>query len=147
MIEAPDELADFARRLLLREAGERRSADDLIAAMERGSVSLHAQLAPLVSSAGFDALLGRAVRLTARDFPFLATVTTTTPRTSSLDGLRQAAELRQPEEVERALVAILANFIWLLIIFIGENLGLRKVQEVWPDVPLTWPGSSSKKAQ
>src|SRR5918992_3031084 len=112
MTEAPDELAEFARRLLLREAGERRSADDLIAAMERGSVSLHAQLSPLVSSAGFDALLGRAVRLASRDFPFLAAVTTTTPRSRSLDGLGQGADLRQPEDVERALVAILANFIW-----------------------------------
>jgi hypothetical protein len=145
MTQVPASLTDFARRLLLHQAGDRRSARDLVDAMERGSLSLHRQLAPLLSSTGFDALIGRAVKLAARDFPFLAAVTT--PKSGSLDGLRQAAEPLEPQEVERALVAILATFIWLLIIFIGENLGLRKVREVWPDVPFTLPGSSSTKAQ
>ena len=147
MTQVPASLTDFARRLLLHEAGDRRSARDLVDAMERGTLGLHGQLAPLLSSTGFDALVGRAVKLAARDFAFLAAVTTTTPRSGSLDGLRQAAESREPQEVEAALVAILATFIWLLIIFIGENLGLRKVREVWPDVPFTPSGSSSMKAQ
>jgi hypothetical protein len=67
--------------------------------------------------------------------------------TCSVDGLRQAVDGREPAETEDALVAILANFLWLLVIFIGENLGLRKVHEVWPDVPFTLPRSSSEKAQ
>jgi hypothetical protein len=147
MTQVPASLTDFARRLLLHEAGDRRSASDLVGAIERGCLGLQGQLAPLLSSTGFDALVGRAIKLAARDFTFLAAVTTMTPRSCSLDGLRQAVEPREPQEVEAALVAILATFIWLLIIFIGENLGLRKVREVWPDVPFTPPGSSSTKAQ
>jgi hypothetical protein len=147
MTQVPASLTEFTRRLLAHEAGNRRSARDLVDAMERATLGLHGQLAPLLSSTGFDALIGRAVKLAARDFAFLAAVTTTTPRSSSLDGLRRAAESRDPQEVEAALVAILATFIWLLIIFIGENLGLHKVREVWPDVPFTPPGSSSTKAQ
>ena len=147
MTEVPVPLADFARRLLLHEAGKARTARELAEAMERACLALHRQLAPLLSSAGFDALIGRAVKLAAREFPFLAAVGNTTPTKRLLDGLRQAVEQRESKEVENALVAILANFIWLLVIFIGENLGLRKVREVWPDVPLTLPGSSSQKAQ
>jgi len=115
--------------------------------MERVCQALHTRLAPLVSAAGFNALVGRAVKLAARDHPFLAATSAITAPTCSFDGLRQAAEGREPADVADALVAILANFIWLLVIFIGENLGLRKVHEVWPDVPFTPPGVSSEKAQ
>jgi hypothetical protein len=128
----------------LQEAGSDRSARDLADAMGRACQALHGRLAPLVSSAGFDALIGRAVKLAARDFPFLAVLNA--PTICSADGLRQAVEGRESREVADALVAIFANLIWLLVIFIGENLGLRKVREVWPEVPLTAPGSSSEKA-
>ena len=143
MTQVPAPLADFARRLLLHEAGKGRSSREFADAAERACLALHRQLAPLLSSAGFDALIGRAMKLAAREFPFLATVGNTTPRSGCFDGLRQAVEQRESKEVENALVAILANFMWLLIIFIGENLGLRKVREAWPDVPPTLPGSSS----
>jgi hypothetical protein len=146
MNQVPAPLTDFATRLLAHEAGESRTAADLVAAIERGCDSLHAQLAPLVSSAGFHALLARAVTLAARDFSFLAVVNATVLQHGCLEGLREATESRPAKEVERALIAILATFIWLLIIFIGETIGLRKVHEVWPDVPFTPSGSSSTKA-
>jgi len=147
MTHLPPSLAEFARRLLLHEAGEGQRTEDLANAMERACQALHAQLTPLVSGAGFNALLGRAVKLAARDYSFLAATSVITNPTCSFDGLRQAAEGREPADVADALVAILANFIWLLVLFIGENLGLRKVHEVWPDVPFTPPGFSSEKAQ
>ncbi len=146
MTPVPTSTTDFARRLLLHEAGNGRSARDLADAMARGCLALHGQLAPLVSGAGFDALFKRAVMLAAREFSFLAAIGPLTTPNCSLDGLRQAVEGREPREVADALVAILANFIWLLVIFLGENLGLRKVHEVWPDVPLKAPASSSEKA-
>jgi hypothetical protein len=146
MNEVPPALRDFARRLLLHEAGNGRSARDRADALERVCQALHGRLAPLVSSAGFDALVARAAKLASREFPFLAAVNGPIGTNCSIEGLRQAVEGRGPQEVADALVAILANLIWLLVIFIGENLGLRKVREVWPDVPLTMPGSSSEKA-
>ena len=147
MTDLPPSLADFARRLLLHEVGGSQRTQDLADAMERACQALHSQLAPLVSAAGFNALLGRAVKLAVREFPFLAAIGGITTPNCSFEGLRQAAEGREPADVADALVAILANFLWLLVIFIGENLGLRKVQEVWPDVPFTPPGVSSDKAQ
>ena len=148
MSHVPPTLADFARRLFVHEAGGGQRTQDFVDAMERACQALHARLTPLVSSAGVNALLGRAITLAAREFPFLSASSgiLITP-TCSVDGLRQAVDGREPAETEDALVAILANFLWLLVIFIGENLGLRKVHEVWPDVPFTLPRSSSEKAQ
>jgi hypothetical protein len=146
MTPVPPPLEDFARRLFVHEAGERQRTSDFVDAMERVCQALHTRLAPLVSVAGFNALFGRAVTLAAREFPFLAGIAITAPN-CSLDGLRQALEGREPAEMADALVAILAHFLWLLVIFIGENLGMRKVHEAWPDVPSTPPGFSSEKAQ
>jgi len=142
----PPPLVDFARRLFEHEAGGRQRTQDFADAMERVCQALQTRLVPLVSIAGFNALLARAATLAAREFPFLAAIGAITTPNCSYDGLRQAAEGRDPAEVADALVAILANFLWLLVIFIGENLGLRKVHEVWPDVPLHLPDSSSEKA-
>jgi hypothetical protein len=115
--------------------------------MERACEAMRNRLAPLVSVAGFNALLGRAVKLAAREFPFLAAIgAATAAPNGSLDGLWQAVEGCEPAEGADALVAILANFIWLLVIFIGENLVMRKVHEAWPQVPLHALDSSFEKA-
>lgn len=144
--QLPPSLADFARRLLQHEVGNSGSAGDLVAAFERACQALHSRMAPLISPAGFGALIERAVKLAARDFPFLGGTNAPVAANCSVDGLRHVAEGREPAEVADALAAILANFIWLVVIFIGENLGLRKVREVWPNVPFAAPGSSPEKA-
>jgi len=145
MTQVPAPLAEFARRLFVHEARGGQRTQDLADAMERVCQALQTRLTPLLSASGVNALLGRAITLAAREFPFLTGAITT--RDCSLDGLRQAVEGHEPVEVAEALVAILANFLWLLVLFIGENLGLRKVHEAWPDVPFTPPGFSSEKAQ
>jgi hypothetical protein len=146
MTHVPPSLADVVQRLLVHDARGGQGTQDLADAMERACQALHNRLVPLVGAAGFDALIGRAVKLAAREFPFLAAIVAMTAPTSSLDGLQPAVEGREPAEVRDALVAILTNLISLLVIFIGENLALRKMREVWPDMPLHSPESSSEKA-
>jgi len=147
MLPIPPPLTAFARRLFVHEAGGRQRPQDVADAMERICQGLQTRLAPLVSVVGFNALFERAATLAAREFPFLAGIGAITASKCSPDGLRRAVEGREPAEVADALVAILAHFLWLLVIFIGENLGMRKVHEAWPDVPSTPPGFSSEKAQ
>jgi hypothetical protein len=108
---------------------------------------LRSRLTPLLGVAGFDALFRQAGRLATNDFSFLATVKPPIGSDCTMNGLRQSGEVREAKELEDALVAILANFIWLLIIFIGENIALRKVHDVWPDVPLKSSDFSSQKAE
>jgi len=140
MTQVPAPFIDFAGRILLHGRSN-GSADEVTGAMEQGCQALHGRLAPLVGSAAFDALMGRAVYLAARNFAFLGE---TPIANCSADGLRQAVEGREQREVTDAVAAILANFIWLLVIFIGENLGLRMVHEIWPGVPIPAPGSSTE---
>ena len=131
----PERLSDFARRLLRHEAESAGHADELAVGFERACRAMHDRLAPLISSSGFHTLLARALRLAARDSPFLASVSISTSGDCALSGLG-STETRDPAEVADGLTAALAHFMWLLVIFIGENLGLRKVREIWPEVPL-----------
>lgn len=132
----PERLSDFARRLLRHEAQSGGHADEIAVGFERACRALHERLAPLISSSGFHALLARAFKLAARDAPFLAGVRISTNGDCALSGLDGGIEKRDPAEIADGLTAALAHFMWLLVIFIGENLGLRKVREIWPEVPL-----------
>ena len=139
----PERLSDFARRLLRHEAERAGRADEPVAAFERVCRALHGRLAPLISSAGYHTLLARALTLAARDSPLLAGVSISSNGDCALSGLPAAFDTRDPGEVADAFAAVLAHFIWLLVIFIGENLGLRKVHEAWPEVPLDRVNPSS----
>jgi hypothetical protein len=138
----PERLSDFARRLLRHEAESVGHAGQIAAGFESACRALHDRLAPLISSSGFHTLLDRGLRLAARDSPFLASVSISTNGDCAISGLA-AIEERDPAEVADALTMVLAHFIWLLVIFIGENLGLRKVREIWPEVPLDSVNPSS----
>lgn len=139
----PERLSEFARRLLRHEAEAVGQADDFAAGFERVCRALDDCLAPLISSPGFHTLFARALKLAARDFPFLAGVSASREDDCDLSGLAGITETRDRAEIAHALTLALANFIWLLVIFIGENLALRKVREVWPEVPLDSMNRSS----
>lgn len=139
----PERLFDFARRLLRHEAKSAGRTDEMGVAFERACRALHDRLAPLISSSGFYTLLARALKLAARDSPLLAGISISTNGDCALAGLDAALERRDPTEIGDALAAVLAHFMWLLVIFIGENLGLRKVREIWPELPLDSVNPSS----
>jgi hypothetical protein len=141
----PASFADYAQRLLAHEAGGRQSTEDIMDALDRICQSLNTRLTPLLSDAGVNALFARALSLAGREYSFLMAAGTI--KDCSLDGLRQTVHGRNPAEASDAVVAILANFLWLLVTFIGQDLGLRKVHEGWPDLPFTAPGSPSEKAE
>jgi hypothetical protein len=137
----------FARQVLEREAGETGDADELAHALERACTALHNSLAPLISSLGFHMLVRRALHLAARDFPFLVTVHVASKVDFSLHGLGEALDGRDRNEVIESLAAIFAHVISLLVMFIGANLGLRKVSEIWPEFSLRDFEVSSEKLQ
>jgi hypothetical protein len=43
-------------------------------------------------------------------------------------------------EAGKGLLAVLGTLLDLLVKFIGEDLTVRLVREVWPDLPLREPG-------
>ena len=142
----------LARRLLEREAGEGRAAEELAAAAERACQKFYPQLARLIGAEGFHAVLARALRLAQRESPFLAGVegepggeVGARHAVPLLKGLREAVRGRDPAEVSDGVVAVFANLIWLLATFVGESVALRQVSSIWPEVPLrdVEPGSGA----
>lgn len=134
MIQRSMDRDDLMRRLLQHEAGGARDAASLAAAVEGACQKLSGELEALVGRDGVAALLGRAVNLTRREFPFLAGVRLRTDAPPSFEALHESLRERGPEEADAASVALLANLVGLLINLLGEDLGLRPVMNAWPDV-------------
>lgn len=125
---------DLVRRLLRHEAGGARDAASLAAAVEGACQKLSGELETLVGRGGVAALLGRAVNLTRREFPFVASIRLQADAPVSFDAFHESLRGRSPAEAEAAGVALLANLVGLLVNLLGEDLGLRPVTSVWPNV-------------
>jgi hypothetical protein len=135
---------DLARRLLQHEAGGARDAGSLAAAVEGVCRKLCDELETLVGRGGVAALLGRAVSLAKREFPYLAAVRVQADGPLSFDALRESLQGRTPDEAESASTSVLANLLGLLANLLGEDLGLRPVMSVWPNL-LPEPGSPAPR--
>jgi hypothetical protein len=126
------ELRALARQIVaLGTTGE---AADVAGEVETTCGRLYAQLERLIAATGFHALLGRALSLASAEFVWLKGVRVAEGRACSFVGLRDAVEGRSVSEVGEAFVAIVANVLWLLVTFIGEDLTLRLVREEWPEL-------------
>lgn len=144
MIQRSPAVDDLARRLLEHEAGGARDADSLAAAVEGVCRKLSDELETLVGRGGATALLGRAVSLAKREFPYLASVRLQADAPLSFDALRESLQGRPAGEAEAASTSLLANLLGLLANLLGEDLGLRPVMSVWPDL-LPEPGPHAAK--
>jgi hypothetical protein len=137
-------LAEFARRLVQHEAARVGNPHDLAAGLQSACDALYARLWPLISVLGFQTLFGRAIRLASREFPSLATLSVTAAESHcALSGLAHSEDtLPRDDGADDAFVAVLAHFVALLLLFIGEDLGLRTIRDVWPHVPFERSSSS-----
>jgi hypothetical protein len=129
---APEELA---RRLLAAEAGEKTRPEELAAAGERAYLRLRERLSVLLGPTGFDALWARAVHLAQRKFR--SDDTTAAEESVPMHGYALHAAVRGRASVvgQHNLVVAFASFITLLFTFIGEELSLRFIRQIWPDLP------------
>ncbi len=126
----------LVRRLLTLEAAEGRDQESLIEAAERASDKLRAHLSKRIGQEGFRTLLARALTLTTTNFPHLSAVRVGAD--GSLVGLRKAMSRVQetPGDTVEGAVALVAQFLALLISFIGEDLTLRLLSAVWSELAL-----------
>jgi hypothetical protein len=137
----------LARRLLAIEAGEKPSSEEFAAAGERVYLRLHERLAVLLGATGFDALWARAMHLaqpTFRARDDAAAEIESFPRRRRADGLHDAVHGRDSDAVQQNLVAVFARFITLLFTFIGAELSLRFIRQIWPDLP---PDAAALRAE
>jgi hypothetical protein len=121
-----------ARLLLLHEAGGARDAAGLAAAAERVCRKLRDELTGLIGAGGVGALAGRALRLAQQRHPHLNGVHTDPE--ACFRGLAAALEGINATEAEAAGTAVIETFLALLVSLVGEDLGLRPVGKLWPEV-------------
>lgn len=114
----------LAQRLLTLE-GEAKAGDPTDEA-ERVFERLRVAVARFAGSDGFTSLMRRALVLARADDPLLRQLSVRT------DGLLEGLEKVSGD----AVLAIIAQFLGLLVTFVGEPLTLRLVREAWPDAPL-----------
>jgi hypothetical protein len=124
----------FAKRLVDSEVNGNKSAKaktlDAFSVCEK----LRPQLATLMGSGGFRALLSRALVLTQAEVSWLRGLHVKPDGTlGGLDGLPM--QLNSDSRIEGGVV-LLAQLLGLLVAFIGEDLTLRLVLEVWPKASL-----------
>lgn len=140
-------MQELARRLFAREAKRSRAPAALAEAMEKSCRRLHERLDPLIGTGGFRALLARALHLATKDFPWLDAVRVEEHPSCELKGLREAVKGSDAAAVNGALVLVLANIIWLLVTFIGEDITLGLVRDVWPEMETGAAVSASKEGK
>ena len=121
---------DLARWLLAQEAALDANAPQTQIIL-RGFEKLRLHLGKLVGPAGFQALFARALALAKAEVNWLANVRIGAG--GSLEGFDEAAQQCDETEMIRGGTELLAQLLSLLITFIGEDLNLRLVQDIWAD--------------
>lgn len=128
---------DLANWLLLKEIGPLADPADVFEAGERVCQKLSLRLSRRVSMDGAQAILSRALHLARAESPFLKDVRAGRVPEVCLEGVNlEDVDVR---EVRQGVLAIVRILLDLLVGLIGEELTLRMVREVWPDLPLRQP--------
>jgi hypothetical protein len=121
---------DVAQRLLAYEFSARNSPGENKPAVFRVSEKLRRPLSALAGATGFRALLTRALTLAKVDDSILRAVQIMPD--GSLGGLSEVHN----DEATEAGVMLIAQLLGLLYAFIGEELTLHLLVDLWPDLPV-----------
>lgn len=135
----------LARRLLAHESGDRRGVEEMVGAADAVCGKLRRHLGRRIGQAGFESLLARALHLSKRRFPFLERVDLELQSEGCLGGVRESVVGRDPTEVGEALAALFASLLWLLSRFIGDDMALRQITTLWPEIPILGAGPGPKE--
>jgi hypothetical protein len=127
-------MRDFAERLIAYEARGNKSSETNTPAAFLVGEKLRPHLATLMGNVGFRALLSRALALANAEVPWLRAVRVKAD--GSFEGLDELGAQVDPDEIFEGRVVLLAQLLGLLVAFIGEDLTLRLVREVWPKLSL-----------
>ena len=132
-------MRDLSQRLIAYETRENKSAETKTPAAFQicaNCEKLRPHLATLMGNLGFRALLSRALALANAEVLWLRAVHVKADGSlEGLDELELEAKI-DPKEIAEGGVVLLAQLLGLMVAFIGENLTLRIVCEVWPKLPV-----------
>jgi hypothetical protein len=120
-------------RVITRRAGASSGADAVAAAARHTHADLIAIFAPLISSAGVQALWARAFDLARRDYPPDDRGGSTDTPDEPFAEVTLWLQGQAPSAVIDAAAAMFATFAQLLTTLIGEPLTMRYLEKAWPD--------------
>lgn len=130
MNTAPPAVQELARRLLMIEAvhgGPPASpGDESVRVVEK----LRVTLTKLMGTAGFQALLSRALSLAKAELPPLGELRVR--EDGSLEGFDVFERNQDAEAVRNGGVILVGQFLGLLVTFIGKPLTMRLLHDTWP---------------
>ncbi len=134
MSRTTPKLRDVSDRLIAYETRENKSSETKTPAACLVGEKLRPHLATLMGNVGFRALLSRALALASAEVPWLRAVHVNAD--GSFEGLDELGAQVDPDEIFEGCVVLLAQLLGLLVAFIGENLTLWLVREVWPKLSI-----------
>ena len=144
MSRATPQMRHFARCLIAYETPEMKSFEAETPAGFPVCEKLRVHLATFMGKTGFHTLLARSLALSIEEVPWLCAVRARAD--DSLEGLEELQAQLGPKEFSDGEVVLLAQLLGLLVAFIGENLTLRLVRDVWPEIPLnSWNSNEGNK--
>ena len=126
-------MRDFAERLIAHETDRNKSSENVPADFSVFE-KLRPHLATLMGNGGFRALLSRSLALGSDEVSWLSGVHVKAD--GSLEGLEELYGQVEANEFLEGRVVLLTQLLGLLVAFIGENLTLRLVREIWPKLPI-----------
>ena len=127
----PPQTRDLALRLLAYENAAGKTSEPTEFAAFGVCERLRQPLINLAGVAGFRSLLSRALTLARAEAPSLSAVQVAAD--GSLKGLDELVSQAEKGQARDEGAILIAQLIGLLLIFIGEGLTLRLVQDVWPE--------------
>ena len=124
----------FAKVVIEAETSVGGTYDIKIPDGRRAIDKLMPHLATLVGNLGCDALILRARALGNADVPWMAAIS---PKMQgSLDEFYEIGSQLKIDEFSKGCLVLLSHLFDLLATFIGQDITLRLVREVWPELSL-----------
>lgn len=134
MSRATPLMRNFAERLVACESQPTKSSGSPAPVVFHVCEKLRPHLTTLIGKGGFGALVSRALALSSAEAPGLRAVQVQADGTLALGG--EVGEPGNGEKLAEGGVVLLAQMLGLLEAFIGQNLTVRMLCEVWPTLSL-----------
>ena len=132
MAPPSSKLIELARRIAEQETAGSHDPATSAAAVETACRRLRNHLADLFGSGGVSALFKRALNLAQREQPLLAGVALSSEPDACFAGLAESLGSSSDEEATAAAVTILAHILEVLVMLLGEELGMKPIRKLWP---------------
>lgn len=134
MSRATPPIRDLAARLIANKTGGTQSSETQTPGAFAVCEKLRPQLATLMGRAGAHALLSRALATARAEVDWLRTVLLTEEGNFGVPD--EVLKKVDAKELADGSVLLVAQLLGLLVAFIGDNLTLRLVRDVWPKLSL-----------